>query len=48
MTEPTLGAYFEAAAPIAVAKVYLLTKEEALPRLASGELIYISYEEMYS
>lgn len=48
MTDPTLGAYFEATAPIAVAKVYLLTKEEALPRLASGELIHISYEEMYA
>lgn len=43
-----LLAYFEAGVPTAQAKAYLLTEDEAAPRVAAGELIHKTFEEIFS
>jgi hypothetical protein len=48
MMSDRLEAYFETGVAIEVSRVFLMTREQALSRIASGELYLMAYEEMYA
>jgi len=43
-----LQTYFEAGTDVWTARVYLLTEEDAAPRVAAGEVYLMTAEEIYA